>query len=87
MKYANIKTNELPPIKPLLDKEEFDSLAMLEQNNNETVYSVEVSSIGLGVYDVPTAASTAGGANAYAGLVLSFILWLVLFLKLLKKRF
>ena len=87
MKYANIKTNEVPPINPLLDKEEFDSLAMLEQKNEEVIYSVEVSSLGLGVYDIPTEAQIAGGANAYAGLLISFMLWLILFLKLLKKRF
>ena len=87
MKYANIKTNKLPPINPLLNKEEFDSLAMLDQKNTEMLYSVEVSSLGLGLYEVPTAAETSGGVNAYAGLIISFTLWLVLFLKLLKKRF
>jgi len=68
--------------KPLLDKEEFDSLANYYYQKQNPIYNIELHSIGLGAYDVPQIKT---GPKDYFSVVLCFVLWSVLLVKMSKR--
>jgi hypothetical protein len=84
MRKEQIKTNELASTKPLLNKEEFDSIAkyVTERDNfKDAHYSIEVHTIGLGGYELPQIVST---PTQQIGVVVCFVLWGILFTKKIK---
>lgn len=68
--------------KPLLDKEEFDSLANYYFQKQKAEYSVQLHSVGLGAYEVP---QIKVGPKEYFSVALCFVLWSVLFTKMFKR--